>query len=107
MLKFSAVDLYNAVRVGIKNFGRGFYHPGFSGAGWAQKKHCANWPVGRIHPCQKNLVQAAHAAHGTLLTNDARPQAVFKILGARTLLIWVKKDGLVYMFFRVLHSFTF
>ena len=92
MLKLGAVDLHDRVRVAIKNFGGGFDHASFSGAGRSEKQHRADRPVGRIHARQKNLVQAAHAADCAFLTDDARVKPLFKILSARALLIGIEEN---------------
>src|SRR2546429_3628748 len=59
-----------------------------------------------IHAGQKNLVEAAHAPDGTLLANNACSQAFFEILGPRALLLRVKKDCLIDLYFWGFHGFS-
>src|SRR5882724_11341566 len=92
MLKFRAVNLYNGIRIGKQNFSRGLNDPRLSRACWTEKQHGANRPVRRIHASQKDLVKAAHAANGALLTHDASGKLLFEFLGARTFLIRIEED---------------
>src|ERR1700681_2920066 len=89
MLKFGAIDLHDSVRVGVQNLRSRFDHSSLSGTRRTEKQHCSDWSVGWIHAGQKYLIKATHAAHGAFLANDARSQALFKILGTRALLIRV------------------
>src|SRR2546425_1486248 len=95
MLKLCAVDFYDQLMVAEENFGGGFNDARFTGASRPEKQHRANGSIQRIHAGEKNLIQAAHAPYGTLLSNNPRRQALFKILRSRALLFRVKKDRLV------------
>src|ERR1700682_3035174 len=92
VLKFRAVDLYDRIRIGKQNFSRSFDDARFSRAGWTEKKHRADWPVGRVHAGEEYLVKAAHAANGALLAHDASGKPLFEVLGGSTLLIRIQED---------------
>src|SRR5205807_5943420 len=77
-----------------------------AGTGRTKKQHRPDWAIRWIHAGQKNLVEAAHAPDGALLTNNARSQAVFEILGTGALLPRVKKDRLINLYFWGFHCFS-
>ena len=92
VLKLGAVDLDDRIWVAEQNFGGRFDDARFARTGRPEKQHRADRPVERIHAGEKNLVEAAHAAHRALLADDARRKSLFKILSARALLIGVEEN---------------
>src|ERR1051325_5146037 len=92
VLKLCAVDLDDRVRVAEEHLCGGLYDARLTRAGWAQKEHRTDGTRRRVHARQKNLVKAAHAAHCALLSDDAARKLLFKLKGARALLIRVEED---------------
>src|SRR6185503_5940070 len=92
MLKLRAIYLNDGVGVAIQNFRRSFDHASFSRAGRAQKKHCADRPVWRVHAGEKYLVKATHAPYCALLSYDASIKTLLEVLGARAFLIRIQED---------------
>src|SRR5439155_13522118 len=82
--------------------GRCFANPRLARAGWTEEQHSTDWSVRRAHADQKYLVQATHAAHCPLLSDDAGRKPLLEILSARALLIRVEEDRLFYLV-RVFH----
>ena len=107
VLKLSAVDLHDTIRISEENFGGRFDYARLAGACRAEEQHRADRPIQRIHPGEKNLVKAAHAPDGAFLANNSGPETLFEILRSRTLLIRVKKNGFVDLFFWGTHLFYF
>src|SRR5260370_38358490 len=95
VLEFGAVDLHDRVHIGKEYFGRRFNYTRLAETGRTKKQHRPDWAIRWIHAGQKNLVEAAHAPDSTLLTNNARSQAVFEILGTWALLLRVKEGCLI------------
>ena len=85
MLEFGTVNFHNCISVAKENLRSGFDDASLSRAGRTEKDHSADGPIWRIHPGQKNLVEAAHAAHCPFLSYDSGGQAFLKVLGARAL----------------------
>src|SRR4029079_5901312 len=92
MLKLRAVDLHDRVGVAVQNFRRGFDNASFTGTSRPQKQHRAARPVWRVHAGEKDLVEAAHAAHCAFLTYDASVETLLEVLSARALLIRIQED---------------
>ena len=107
VLKLSAVDLHDAIRISEENFGGRFDDARLTGTRRTEEQHRADRPIHRIHPSEKNLIEAAHAPYGAFLANNSGPETLFEILSARTFLIRVKKNGFVDLFFRGTHLFYF
>src|SRR5438105_2833731 len=85
VLEFGAVNLHDGVYIGKEHFGGRLNYARLAGTGRAKEQHRPDWAIRWIHAGQKNLVEAAHAPDGTLLTNNACSQAFFEILGTRAL----------------------
>ena len=106
VLEFGAVNLHDGVYIGKEHFGGRLNYARLAGTGRAKEQHRPDWAIRWIHAGQKNLVEAAHAPDGTLLTNNACSQAFFEILGTRALLFRVKEDCLINLYFWGFHCFS-
>src|SRR6266576_6101379 len=92
MLKLSTIDFDNRICVAVENLGSCLDYASLSRARRTQKQHRTDRPVWRIHTRQKNLIETAHAADGTFLSDDASGKPFFKILSKRALLIGIEED---------------
>src|SRR5437773_8714135 len=92
MLKFGAIDFHYSIGVSIQRLGGSLDYASFTRTRRPKKQHSANRAVRRIHTRQKDLIKAAHAAHGALLSYDAGRKALLEVLSARTLLIRIQED---------------
>src|ERR1700741_2434566 len=85
MLKLSAINLDNRIRVVKENFGRRFNHSCFAGSGRTEKEQRAERTISLVESGEKKLKETAHTAHGIVLTDDARGKILVELLGTLTL----------------------